>query len=63
VHGFSLEHLPTSGRPLALLARRLGYLGVDPGPQFLSDYRSYTDRVREVYARILQTRADNLRSG
>jgi len=63
VHGFSLEHLPTSGRPLALLARRLGYLGTDPGPQFLSDYRRYTDRVREVYARILQTRVDNLRSG
>jgi glutamate-ammonia-ligase adenylyltransferase len=54
VHGFSLEHLPTSGRPLALLARRLGYLGIDPGPQFLSDYRRYTDRVREVYARVLQ---------
>jgi len=54
VHGFSLEHLPTSGRPLALLARRLGYLGTDPGPQFLSDYRRYTDRVREVYARVLQ---------
>lgn len=63
VHGFSLEHLPTSGRPLALLARRLGYLGIDPGPQFLSDYRRYTDRVREVYARILQTRPDLPRSG
>jgi glutamate-ammonia-ligase adenylyltransferase len=63
VHGFSLEHLPTSGRPLSLLARRLGYLGTDPGPQLLSDYRSYTERVREVYARILQTRSDNLPSG
>ena len=63
VHGFSLEHLPTSGRSLSLLARRLGYLGTDPGPQLLSDYRSYTERVREVYARILQTRSDNLPSG
>jgi glutamate-ammonia-ligase adenylyltransferase len=58
VHGFSLEQLPTSGRPLALLARRLGYFGGDPGSAFLSDYRSYTDRVREVYARIFQTHAD-----
>jgi glutamate-ammonia-ligase adenylyltransferase len=53
LHGFSLAHLPTSGRPLALLARRLGYLGSDPGSRFLADYRAYTDRVREVYARTL----------
>jgi len=53
LHGFSLAHLPTSGRPLAMLARRLGYLGGDPGAQFLADYRAYTDRVRAVYARTL----------
>jgi glutamate-ammonia-ligase adenylyltransferase len=55
VHGLSLGHLPTSGRPLALVGRRLGYLGLDPGAAFLSEYRAYTYRVREVYARILQT--------
>jgi glutamate-ammonia-ligase adenylyltransferase len=54
VHGLSLGHLPTSGRPLALVGRRLGYLGLDPGAAFLADYRTYTDRVREVYARLLQ---------
>src|SRR5262249_25942781 len=53
LHGFSLAHLPTSGRPLAMLARRLGYLGSDPGSQFLADYRAYTDRVRQVYARTV----------
>ncbi len=54
VHGEPLSSMPTSGRPLALLARRLGYLGSDPGPQFLGEYRAYTDRVRAVYARVFR---------
>jgi glutamate-ammonia-ligase adenylyltransferase len=54
VHGHSLSLMPTAGRPLALLARRLGYLGSDPGAAFLAEYRHYTDRVRGVYARWLR---------
>ncbi len=54
IHGNSLSQLPTSGRPLALLARRLGHVGADPGAAFLAEYRAYAARVREVYARVLR---------
>jgi glutamate-ammonia-ligase adenylyltransferase len=54
VHASSLAHMPTSGRPLAQLARRLGVLGVDPGEAFLAQYRACAARVRDVYARILR---------
>jgi [glutamine synthetase] adenylyltransferase / [glutamine synthetase]-adenylyl-L-tyrosine phosphorylase len=55
VQGHPLSHMPTHGRALALLARRLGYIGPDPGAAFLSDYRTYTARVRDVYARLLRS--------
>ncbi|XXF75566.1 bifunctional [glutamate--ammonia ligase]-adenylyl-L-tyrosine phosphorylase/[glutamate--ammonia-ligase] adenylyltransferase [Myxococcaceae bacterium GXIMD 01537] len=54
VHGHSLAHMPTHGRPLAQLARRLGVLGPDPGAGFLAEYRACATRVREVYARLLR---------
>ncbi|MBI3185753.1 MAG: bifunctional [glutamate--ammonia ligase]-adenylyl-L-tyrosine phosphorylase/[glutamate--ammonia-ligase] adenylyltransferase [Myxococcales bacterium] len=54
VHGYSLSSMPTEGRPLSLLARRLGYLGSEPGRTFLEEYRSWAGRVREVYRRILR---------
>lgn len=54
VHGHSLSHLPTFGRPLALLARRLGYVGAEPGAAFLADYRARAAEVREAYARLLR---------
>lgn len=54
IHGQPISHLPTSGRPLELLARRLGYRGEAPGDAFLHDYRTFTARVRDVYARALR---------
>ncbi|MFL5321887.1 MAG: hypothetical protein ACJ790_19655 [Myxococcaceae bacterium] len=54
VHGQPISHLPTSGRALELLARRLGYRGEGSAQTFLNDYRTYTARVRDVYARALR---------
>jgi glutamate-ammonia-ligase adenylyltransferase len=54
VHGRALQHLPTGGRALQLLARRLGYGGLDPGEAFLAAYRQAVTRVRAVYGRVLQ---------
>jgi glutamate-ammonia-ligase adenylyltransferase len=53
VHGRALQHLPTGGRALQLLARRLGYGGPDPGAAFLAAYRQAVTRVRAVYGRVL----------
>ncbi|QRN93915.1 bifunctional [glutamate--ammonia ligase]-adenylyl-L-tyrosine phosphorylase/[glutamate--ammonia-ligase] adenylyltransferase [Archangium violaceum] len=54
VHASSLAHMPTSGRPLAQLARRMGVLRADPGETFLARYRASATRVRDVYARVLR---------
>jgi glutamate-ammonia-ligase adenylyltransferase len=54
VHASSLAHMPTGGRPLAQLARRLGVLGTEPGETFLAQYRASAARVRDVYARVLR---------
>jgi len=54
VHGRALRHLPTRGRPLLLLARRLGYGGPDAGGAFLSEYRAVAAMVRAAYVRVLQ---------
>lgn len=54
VHASSLEHMPTSGRPLAQLARRMGVIGPTPGETFLAQYRASAARVRDVYARVLR---------
>jgi glutamate-ammonia-ligase adenylyltransferase len=54
VHGYPLARLPTSGRALALLARRLGYLGPEASAAFMKDYRTHTARVRQAYSRALQ---------
>ncbi|WPB81087.1 bifunctional [glutamate--ammonia ligase]-adenylyl-L-tyrosine phosphorylase/[glutamate--ammonia-ligase] adenylyltransferase [Archangium violaceum] len=54
VHASSLAHMPTGGRPLAQLARRLGVLGTGPGETFLAQYRASAARVRDVYARVLR---------
>lgn len=53
VHGRALTRLPTAGAPLALLARRLGYGGADPGGAFLAAYRRQTEAVRAAYHRVL----------
>ncbi len=53
VHGHSLSSMPTSGRPLELLARRLGYLGADAGKALLCDYRARTEAVRATYCRLM----------
>ncbi|HET6983707.1 MAG TPA: bifunctional [glutamate--ammonia ligase]-adenylyl-L-tyrosine phosphorylase/[glutamate--ammonia-ligase] adenylyltransferase, partial [Myxococcaceae bacterium] len=54
VHGRALQRLPTRGRPLLLLARRLGYGGPDAGGAFLSEYRAVAATVRAAYVRVLQ---------
>ena len=54
VHGRALQHLPTRGRALEVLARRLGYGGPDPGASFLADYRAAAATVRATYVRVLQ---------
>jgi len=54
VHGRPLQRLPTRGRPLLLLARRLGYGGPDAGGAFLSEYRAVAATVRAAYVRVLQ---------
>ena len=54
VHGRALQHLPTRGRPLLLLARRLGYGGPDAGGAFLSEYLAVAAKVRAAYVRVLQ---------
>jgi glutamate-ammonia-ligase adenylyltransferase len=53
VHGRALTRLPTAGPPLALLARRLGYGGSDPGGAFLAAYRRQAEAVRAAYNRVL----------
>jgi glutamate-ammonia-ligase adenylyltransferase len=54
VHGHPLARMPTRGRALAQLARRLGVLGPDPGATLLAEYRACATRVREVYARVFR---------
>ncbi|HLT29261.1 MAG TPA: bifunctional [glutamate--ammonia ligase]-adenylyl-L-tyrosine phosphorylase/[glutamate--ammonia-ligase] adenylyltransferase [Myxococcaceae bacterium] len=53
VHGTSMSRLPTHGRALELLARRLGLLGPDAGAQLLTQYRDCASEVRAVYARLM----------
>ncbi len=53
VHGRALTRLPTAGPPLALLARRLGHGGADPGGAFLGAYRRQAEAVRAAYNRVL----------
>jgi glutamate-ammonia-ligase adenylyltransferase len=53
IHGESMVRLPTQGRSLQTLARRLGYLGSRGPAQFLDDYRAHREEVRSVYMRIL----------
>lgn len=54
VHASPLTRMPTEGRALAQLARRMGVLGPQPGETFLAQYRARAARIREVYARVLR---------
>ena len=54
VHYRQVHELPTEGRALAALARRLGFGGADPGARFLVRYRQHTAAVRAVYQRQLE---------
>lgn len=54
VHGHALTAMPTRGKALAQLARRLGVLGTDPGATFLAEYRACVERVRGVYTHVLR---------
>jgi glutamate-ammonia-ligase adenylyltransferase len=53
VHGNSLSAMPTEGRALSLLARRLGFFGAHPGEDFLEHYRTHTETLRQAYERLL----------
>ena len=48
-----IEHLPTAGRELLLLARRLGYSGTHAGEDLLDDYARATKAVRAAFLRVL----------
>ena len=48
-----IEHLPTTGRELLLLARRLGYSGMHAGEDLLDDYARATKAVRAAFLRVL----------
>jgi glutamate-ammonia-ligase adenylyltransferase len=49
----AIDHLPTSGRDLELLARRLGYGGPRAGEVLLSDYARATAGVRAALLSVL----------
>ena len=51
-----IDTLPTQGRELMLLARRLGYAGARAGEELLSDYESATTAVRAAFLRVLGLR-------
>src|SRR5260370_21740314 len=57
VQGRTIARLPTSGRPLALLARRLGYRGPSAATSFLTDYQRHSVNVRLAYQRSLRREA------
>jgi [glutamine synthetase] adenylyltransferase / [glutamine synthetase]-adenylyl-L-tyrosine phosphorylase len=48
-----IDHLPTTGRELLLLARRLGYSGQQAGEGLLGDYARATKAVRAAFLRVL----------
>jgi glutamate-ammonia-ligase adenylyltransferase len=48
-----IDSLPTFGRELLLLARRLGYTGERPGEDLLADYSRHTTEVRAAFLRVL----------
>jgi glutamate-ammonia-ligase adenylyltransferase len=50
----AISHLPTSGRELLLLARRLGYSGPRAGEELLADYERETHSVRAAFLRVLE---------
>jgi glutamate-ammonia-ligase adenylyltransferase len=54
VHDFAVDHLPEDGRPLAQLARRLGYYGPNPGFRFREDYQRLTQAVRQAFESVVQ---------
>jgi glutamate-ammonia-ligase adenylyltransferase len=54
VHDFAVDHLPEDGRPLAQLARRLGYYGQNPGFRFREDYQRLTRAVRQAFDSVVQ---------
>jgi hypothetical protein len=51
-----IDTLPTQGRELMLLARRLGYAGPRAGEELLADYQSATAAVRASFLRVLGLR-------
>jgi len=54
VHDYTVDHLPSGGRALAQLARRLGYFGEDPGARMMTDYARVTGEVREAFEEVVR---------
>ena len=48
-----VSKMPRSGRALAVLARRLGYAGADPGAQLLAEHAEVARRTRAVFRRLV----------
>jgi glutamate-ammonia-ligase adenylyltransferase len=51
-----IDTLPTQGRELMLLARRLGYTGTRAGEELLAEYERATAAVRASFLRVLGLR-------
>lgn len=53
LHNISTDQMELEAAKLAKLAKRLSYYGDEPGMQFLTDYKRQTEKVREIYNRIV----------
>lgn len=55
VHDYGIDYLPAAGPSLALLARRLGFHGEDPGARLLVTYEQITGSIRRAYEEVLSS--------
>jgi len=53
VHDYTVDHLPSGGRALEQLARRLGFFGEHPGARLLSEYERVTSGVRSAFDQVV----------
>ena len=53
VHDYTIDHLPQAPRPLAQLARRLGYGGDNPAGRLLAEYARVTEDVRAAFDAVV----------
>ncbi|HET7754316.1 MAG TPA: bifunctional [glutamate--ammonia ligase]-adenylyl-L-tyrosine phosphorylase/[glutamate--ammonia-ligase] adenylyltransferase, partial [Anaeromyxobacteraceae bacterium] len=53
VHDYTIDHLPQAPRPLAQLARRLGYGGDNPAARLMAEYGRVTEDVRAAFEAVV----------